>query len=136
MIRKSVILNLVIFGLCACAPTVRVAEPDLVMKSPLAPEDLGACMADQLGREFGDPNPEVENIDGVYRIAVSAPRGGLLGFAEVMARDDSGSRVLFYNGDLYWTDRQTSGVYPDIARDNWHRAERAFDTCQRSGAAG
>jgi hypothetical protein len=118
--------------LCGCTPTERVAEPDLIMKSALSAEAMAPCLARQLGRQFGDSSPDLKRVPAGYEIAVSAPRGALLGYATVEPREGQGSSVRFYNGDLYWHDRQTSGFYPDIARDNWHRAERAFDACDEA----
>ena len=121
--------------LSACVPAERVAQPDLIMKSSLSPDAMAPCLAMQLGRQFGDRNPDIKLVADHYEIAINAPRGNLIGFVTVEARDDLGSRIYFYNGDLYWPDRQTSGVYPDIARDNRHRAERAFDACEGANSA-
>ena len=42
------------------------------------------------------------------------------------------SHVTIYNGNLYWPRRNTSGVFPDFLRDNWHRTERAVLDCAKS----
>ncbi len=130
-------LGLALASMGACTPTSRVAEPDLVMKSALSPDMLAPCIADMLGRVFGDHNPSIERQPGAYYIAFNAPRGALLGLATIEERGQgAGSTMLFYNGDLYWPDHRASGFYPDIARDNWHRAERAFDACNNGNGAG
>ena len=123
------------FLLSGCVPTERVAQPDLILKSSLPPDAMAPCLARQLGRQFGDREPDIKLVADHYEIEINAPRGNLIGFVTVEAREELGSRIYFYNGDLYWPDRQTSGVYPDIARDNWHRAERAFDACEGANSA-
>lgn len=131
---RSALIIALLLALSACTPTSRVAQPDLIMKSAQLPADLTPCLAGQLGREFGDANPRVLKTRQGFDISIEAPRGGLLGYVNVLEGDGVGSVVKFYSGDLYWPDNEVSGVYPDIARDNWHRAERAMQTCNQAAA--
>lgn len=123
------------FGLGACTPASLVAQPDIVMKSAVPPAALAPCVADNLGRQMRDPRPKLVYYRGLHEISVTSPRGDLLAFMTVEPDWASGSIVSFYNGDLYWPDRTTSGMFPDIARDNWHRAENAVIACQQPVAA-
>jgi len=128
--RMSVlILGTLFLALSGCMPTERVALPDLVMKSAVPADVLAPCLAMQLGRAFGDQNPDVELGNEGYEIAINAPRGALLGFATVEPRGASGSRVFFYDGDRYSPDHEESGEYPDWGRANTDRAEAAFNAC-------
>jgi hypothetical protein len=122
-------------ALGACTPTSLVAQPDIVMKSAVPPATLAPCVAENLGRQMRDPRPKLVYYRGIHEISVTSPRGDLLAFMTVEPDWSTGSRVSFYNGDLYWPDRTTSGMFPDIARDNWHRAENAVIACQQPIAA-
>ncbi|HVO00953.1 MAG TPA: hypothetical protein VMT54_02065 [Candidatus Cybelea sp.] len=104
----------------------------LVMKVPSPVSQATPCIAAGLGKEFQDAMPVVDRgeVLGGTQISVNAPRGGLLAFVTIEPLPDGGSAVTFYNGDLYWPKTQTDGVFPDVARDNWHRAEAAIRSCQ------
>ena len=118
--------------LTACSSGAMMSRPDIVMKIAPATNTATACVADGLGREFQDTIPAIETVRGVSQISVNAPRGGLLAFVTVEPGPGGGSLVKFYNGDLYWPKTQISGVFPDIARDNWHRAEKAITACAKA----
>jgi hypothetical protein len=119
----------------ACTPTSKVAEPDIVMKSPVAPSVLAQCLAIKLGERFRDQRPTVDRYDGIHEIIIESPRGEKLAFVEVQSDYAGGSTVRFWNGDLYWPDHRVSGVWPDVMRDNWHRFEWAERDCQPMAAA-
>jgi hypothetical protein len=119
----------------ACTPTSKVAEPDIVMKSPVAPNVLTQCLAIKLGERFRDQRPIVDTYAGIHEITIESPRGEKLAFVEVQSDYAGGSTVRFWNGDLYWTDHRVSGMWPDIMRDNWHRFEWAERDCQPTTAA-
>src|SRR5262249_21649055 len=110
-------------GLGACPPTVKVAESDIVMKSPVPPKVLTPCLATRLGENLRDRRPTVDYYRGDHEITIDSPRGQRLAFVTVESDYAGGSPVQFWNGDLYWPDHTVSGVWPDIARDNWHRFE-------------
>ena len=118
-----------------CTPTSLVATPDIVMKSAVPPGILAPCVATELGRQMHDPRPKLVAYRGIHEISVTSPRGDLLAFMTVEADWSTGSIVSFYDGDLYWPNRTTSGMFPDVARDNWHRAENAVLACQPATAA-
>jgi hypothetical protein len=120
------------WALAACSSTAMMAKPDIVMQIPAATNTATACVAQGFGREFQDTFPSVEVVRDVSQISVNAPRGGLLAFVTVEPGPGGGSLVKFYNGDLYWPSTQTSGVFPDLARDNWHRAEKAITGCAKA----
>ena len=94
------------------------------------------CIAGNLGREFQDTLPVVNpgNTHDSTGIAVEAPRGGLLAFITLDPLPSGDSHVTIYNGNLYWPRRNTSGVFPDFLRDNWHRSERAVLACSNRAA--
>lgn len=117
-------------GLAGCTPTSKVAEPDIVMKSAAAPDVLAPCLAAELGRIFRDQRPTVDIYRGMHEITVDSPRGEKLAFVTVEPDLSDGSVVHFWNGDLYWPSHVVSGVWPDVARDNWHRFEAAENACQ------
>ena len=119
----------------ACTPASKVAEPDIVVKSPMAPQALAPCLALKLGEAFRDGRPVVDAYRGVHEITIDSPRGEKLAFVEVESDRAGGSRVRFWNGDLYWPDHRVSGVWPDVMRDNWHRFEGAHKACQSATAA-
>lgn len=122
-------------ALGGCTPTSLVAQPDIVMKSAVAPAALAPCVTAELGRQMRDPRPKLVSYRGIHEISVTSPRGDLLAFMTVEPDWSTGSIVSFYNGDLYWPDRTASGMFPDVARDNWHRAENAVIACQQPIAA-
>jgi hypothetical protein len=122
-------------ALGACTPTSKVAEPDIVMKSPVMPETLTPCLAYKLGEQFRDRRPTVDYYRGVHEITIDSPRGEKLAFVTVESDLAGGSNVTFWNGDLYWPNHITSGVWPDVMRDNWHRFEAAENACQPVPAA-
>ena len=94
------------------------------------------CVAAGLSKEFRDTLPVVDrgNLPGSHEITVNAPRGGMLAFVTVDPIPTGGSQVTIYNGLLYWPRRDTGGVFPDVMRDNWHRAERAVLSCSKPAA--
>lgn len=118
--------------LSACMPQERVAEPTLVMKVGSEVEPAAQCISTGLGIEFRDKHPRLDFYRGVAEITINAPRGGVLAFVTVEPDVYKGSVVSFHNGDLYWPDHEVSGVYPDLARDNWHRVERAVQNCDKT----
>ncbi|HKP24553.1 MAG TPA: hypothetical protein VJV39_11870 [Dongiaceae bacterium] len=119
----------------ACTPTSKVAEPDIVMKSPVAPNVLTQCLAIKLGQNFRDQRPIVDTYAGIHEITIESPRGEKLAFVEVQSDYAGGSTVRFWDGDLYWPDHRVSGVWPDVMRDNWHRFEAAERDCQPTASA-
>jgi hypothetical protein len=119
----------------ACTPTSKVAEPDIVMKSAVAPSVLAQCLAIKLGERFRDHRPVVDTYAGIHEITIESPRGEKLAFVEVQSDYAGGSTVRFWNGDLYWPDHRVSGVWPDTMRDNWHRFEWAGRDCQPAASA-
>lgn len=126
----------VILGvLGGCTPTSLVAQPDIVMKSAIPPTALAPCVTAKLGESMRDTRPKLVSYRGIHEISVSSPRGDLLAFLTVEPDWSTGSIVSFYNGDLYWPDHTVSGMFPDVARDNWHRAENAVIACQQPIAA-
>jgi hypothetical protein len=134
-IAAPLLAVLAVMGLGACTPTVKVAEPDIVMKSPVPPDVLTACIATKLGQNFRDQRPTVDVYRGVREITIDSPRGEKLAFVEVESDFAGGSTVRFWNGDLYWPDHTVSGVWPDVMRDNWHRFEAAENACQPAPVA-
>jgi hypothetical protein len=122
-------------ALGACTPTSKVAEPDIVIKSPVAPKILTSCLAYKLGEQFRDNRPTVDVYRGIHEITVDSPRGEKLAFVEVESDYAGGSFVRFWNGDLYWPQHMVSGVWPDTMRDNWHRFEAASKACQPAPVA-
>ncbi len=118
--------------LAGCSSSEMMSRPDIVMKIAPVTRTATACVANGLSREFQDTIPAIETVSGVDQISVTAPRGGLLAFVTVEPGPGGGSLVKFYNGDLYWPQTQVSGVFPDVARDNWHRAEKAISDCAKA----
>lgn len=129
------LLAAILATLAGCTPTSKVAEPDIVMKSPVPPNVLAPCMAVKLGERFRDQRPIVDVYAGIHEITIESPRGEKLAFVEVQSDYAGGSTVRFWNGDLYWPDHRVSGVWPDVMRDNWHRFEWAERDCQPSASA-
>lgn len=122
-------------GLAACTPTSKVAEPDIVMKSAVMPDILAPCLAAKLGQQFRDHRPRRVEYREIHEITVDSPRGEKLAFVTVAPDFAGGSVVSFWNGDLYWPNHVDSGVWPDVARDNWHRFEAAENACQPARTA-
>lgn len=118
-------------GLGGCA---WVQNDPVAMKLPGTTAELTPCVANNLGKEFRDGVPVVEhgNTPGSREITINAPRGGTLGFVTLEPIPSGGTAVTYYDGKLYWPNRVTSGVFQDVARDNWHRAERAILQCNRA----
>lgn len=114
-----------------CMPASRVAEPTLTMKVGGNYQPAAKCISTGLGIEFRDPHPTLDFYRQTAEITLNAPRGGVLAFVTVEPDVYRGSVVKFYNGDLYWPNHEVSGVYPDLARDNWHRVERAVHNCDK-----
>jgi hypothetical protein len=114
----------------ACTPTSKVAEPDIVMKSAVPPQVLVPCVATKLGQQFRDRRPTVDYYRGVHEITIDSQRGEKLAFVTVESDYAGGSTISFWNGDLYWPNHITSGVWPDVMRDNWHRFEAAENACE------
>ena len=111
---------------------VDTSDQPIALKIRTPTAQATPCLAESLGREFQDTLPIVDrgNVPGGQQITVNAPRGGMVAFLTVEPISiGGGSKVTFYNGLLYWPRRNTSGVFPDVARDNWHRAERAILAC-------
>lgn len=120
------------WALAGCSSTEMMSRPQIVMKIAPATNTATTCVAQGFSREFQDTIPSIEVVRGVSQISVNAPRGGLLAFVTVEPGPGGGSVVKFYNGDLYWPKTQISGVFPDLARDNWHRAEKAITGCAKA----
>src|SRR3954471_4571316 len=125
---------LVIQSLTGCA---WVDNDPVAMKLPGTTQQVTPCVVAELGKEFRDGVPVVErgNTPNSAEITINAPRGAVLGFVTVEPIPSGGTAVTFYDGQLYWPNRTTSGVFPDSARDNWHRAERAILLCGRDQAS-
>lgn len=121
---------LLIQPLAACS---WVHNDPLAMKLPGTTAQVTPCIANNLGKEFQDGVPVIEhgNTPGSREITINAARGATVGFVTVKPIPSGGSSVTYYDGQLYWPNRVTSGVFPDFARDNWHRAERAILLCNR-----
>jgi hypothetical protein len=122
--------TLLAVAVVACTPTSKVAEPDIVMKSAVMPDILAPCLAFKLGQQFRDNRPRLVEYREIYEISVDSPRGEKLAFVTVAPDFAGGSVVSFWNGDLYRPSHVDSGVWPDVARDNWHRFEAAENACQ------
>jgi hypothetical protein len=114
-----------------------VGNDPIGMKLPGTSAQVTPCIANNLGKEFQDTVPVIEhgNTPGSSEITINAARGAMLGFVTVEPIPSGGSAITFYDGQLYWPNRTTSGVFPDYARDNWHRAERAILLCGRDQAS-
>jgi hypothetical protein len=119
---------LAVQGLTGCAWS---NNDPIEMKLQGSTAQTTPCIAGNLSREFKDTLPVVNrgNTHDSTEISVEAPRGGLLAFVKIEPLPSGDSHVTIYNGDLYWPARNTSGVFPDFLRDNWHRTERAVLAC-------
>ena len=113
-----------------------VDNDPVAMKLPGGTAQVTPCVVNELGKEFRDGVPVVErgNTPNSAEITINAPRGGVLGFVTVEPIPSGGTAVTFFDGQLYWPNRVSSGVWPDVGRDNWHRAERAIIACSKSDA--
>lgn len=118
-------------SLSACMPASRVAEPTLTMKVGPEVQPAAQCISTGLGLELRDEHPRVDYYRNEAEITIQAPRGGVLAFLTVEPDVYKGSVVKFYNGELYWPNHTSSGVYPDLMRDNWHRIERTVRSCDK-----
>ena len=134
--RRGLGVVAVIFIVQSVAGCAWVDRDPIRMKVAASAPEAAPCLAAALGKEFQDPAPVIDTgaTLGGRTITVNAPRGGLLAFVTVDPLPDGGSDVAIYNGDLYWPKTQVSGVFPDVARDNWHRAEAAVRECQKPAA--
>jgi hypothetical protein len=130
---RSLLIISLIQGLAGCA---WVNNDPIGMKLPGTTAQVTPCIANNLGKEFQDTVPVVEhgNTPGSREITINAARGAMVGFVTVEPIASGGSAITYYDGKLYWPNRVSSGVWPDFARDNWHRAERAILLCGRDTA--
>jgi len=114
-----------------------VGNDPIGMKLPGTSAQVTPCIANNLGKEFQDTVPVIEhgNTPGSSEITINAARGAMVGFVTVEPIPSGGSAITFYDGQLYWPNRTTGGVFPDYLRDNWHRAERAILLCGRDQAS-
>jgi hypothetical protein len=131
--HRLLFIFLAIQGLAGCA---WVDNAPLEMKIRGSTLQTTPCIAANLGKEFRDIVPIVGrgNLPGATEITVNAPRGGLLAFLTLDPLPSGDSHVTIYPGTLYWPNHEISGVFPDVARDNWHRAEHAVLQCNRPAA--
>jgi hypothetical protein len=134
-LRKWLAIPVLVQSLSGCQ-WIDTSDQPITLKITTPTEQAVPCLADSLGREFQDTLPVVDrgNVPGGHQITVNAPRGGMVAFLTVEPIYLSGgTKVTFYNGLLYWPQRNIGGVFPDVARDNWHRAERAILACEKPG---
>jgi hypothetical protein len=127
--RAAALPLLLLFGLSACTSTELLAKPDITARIDQNPEVMANCLSASLANEFRGAMPDLLFFGPKSEISLYAPRGGLIAFVTVEPHPNGKSLVKFYNGDLYWPTHQVSGVFPDIARDNWHRADSAIRAC-------
>lgn len=113
----------------ACTSTELLSKPDITARIDQPPMVMSGCLNDSLIEQFSGATPDLQQYGSKSEISLYAPRGGLIAFITVEPHPNGKSIVKFYNGDLYWPEHQVSGVFPDMARDNWHRVERALQTC-------
>jgi hypothetical protein len=132
--RRSLLIALLAL-LAGCTSPEQQARPAITARILQPSQPAAACIAAGLGREFQDPSPQFEMFRDTAEISVRAPRGGLIAFVTVAPDPLGGTMVKFYNGELYWPRIEFSGIFPDIGRDNWHRAERAIRACATESAA-
>ena len=120
-------------GLAGCS---WINNDPIAMKLNGTTAQVTPCIANNLGKEFQDTVPVIEhgNTPGSSEITINAARGAMVGFVTIEPIPSGGSSITYYDGQLYWPNRATSGVFPDYARDNWHRAERAILLCGRETA--
>jgi hypothetical protein len=131
--RVLLAILLTLQGLAGCS---WVNNEPMEFKVPGPTGQTTPCIASAMGKEFHDIIPVIGrgNVPGGTEITVEAPRGGLLAFVTVDPLPSGDSHVTVYQGNLYWPNHVTSGVFPDVARDNWHRAERAILQCNAKAA--
>src|SRR3954469_2750752 len=94
-----------------------VAGCSWVLNDPIAMKLSGTtaqvtpCIANNLGKEFQDGVPVIEhgNTPGSSEITINAARGAMVAFATVEPIPSGGSAVTYYDGQLYWPNRATSG---------------------------
>lgn len=127
--RIAIIPILLLLGTGACTSTSLLAKPDITARIDQSPPAMANCLAASLANEFRGAQPDLLFFGPKSEISLYAPRGGLIAFVTVEPHPNNKSLVKFYNGDLYWPTQQVSGVFPDMARDNWHRAEAAIRAC-------
>lgn len=127
---------LLLLGTAACTSTSLLAKPDITARLDQTPDVMANCLAGSLANEFRGTEPDLLFFGPKAEISVYAPRGGLIAFVTVEPHPNNKSIVKFYNGDLYWPTHQVSGVFPDMARDNWHRADAAIKACVPVSAQG
>ncbi|MBK8157506.1 MAG: hypothetical protein IPK59_01395 [Rhodospirillaceae bacterium] len=120
---------LLLLGTGACTSTDLLAKPDITARLDQTPEVMANCLTTALANEFRGTMPDLLFFGPKAEISVYAPRGGLIAFMTVEPHPNNKSMVKFYNGDLYWPTHQVSGMFPDMARDNWHRADAAIRAC-------
>lgn len=120
---------LLLLGAGACTSTELLAKPDITARIDQPPMVMSGCLNDSLATEFRGAYPDSQQFGPRTEISLYAPRGGLIAFITVEPHTGGKSLVKYYNGDLYWPTHQVSGVFPDMARDNWHRIERALQAC-------
>lgn len=120
---------LLLLGLAACTSTSLLAKPDITARIDQTPDVMAPCMASALATQFPGTEPDLLVFGPKSEISVYAPRGGLVAFVTVEPHPNNKSVVKFYNGDLYWPTHQVNGMFPDMARDNWHRADAAIKSC-------
>lgn len=119
----------------ACTSTELLAKPDITARIDQPPMVMSGCLNDALATQFPGAYPDAQQYGPRTEISLYAPRGGLIAFITVEPHANGKSLVKYYNGDLYWPEHQVSGVFPDMARDNWHRVEQALQTCAPVSAA-
>ena len=127
--RIAILPILLLLGTGACTSTSFQAKPAITARIDQPPQVMADCLAGALANEFRGAQPDLLVFGPKSEISVYAPRGGLVAFVTVEPHPNNKSLVKFYNGDLYWPIQQVSGVFPDLARDNWHRVDAAIRAC-------
>lgn len=127
--RIAILPILLLLGAGACTSTSLLAKPDITARIDQPPQVMAGCLASTLANEFRGAQPDLLVFGPKSEISVYAPRGGLIAFVTIEPHPNNKSIVKFYNGDLYWPVDQVSGVFPDLARDNWHRGDAAIRAC-------
>jgi hypothetical protein len=129
MHRNPLVPLLLLLWAGGCTSTEMLAKADITARIDQPPEVMADCLATALAAEFRGTAPDLLHFGPKSEISVYAPRGGLIAFVTVEPHPNGRSLVKFYNGDLYWPTHQASGVFPDMARDNWHRVDAAISAC-------
>jgi hypothetical protein len=127
--RTTFLPLLLLLATGACTSTDILAKPDITARLDQTPDVMANCLAGTLANEFRGTQPDLLFFGPKAEISVYAPRGGLVAFVTVEPHPNNKALVKFYNGDLYWPTHQVSGVFPDMARDNWHRGDAAIRAC-------